>query len=241
MALPGFAGHDVVGALGVVYIEHVRNERAHVDAPTGEQSDKCVHIPVLGPPDVPVRIVVPALLVAGVVPPGSVRAGNPELELLLVKMGLARDVHRNGADDDDGPFGPEDGRGEFDRVRRLCRRGDDHRVEASAAGEGPERRLESGIGPGSRGVAAGPGGQCHGSLRGVEPEHLAPVRPQNVARNLAEQAQPDDAHILAKSRVGLADALHGNRTQRGERGRIQPHSVGDLDHEVLRHGDDARV
>ena len=75
--------------------------------------------------------------------------------------------------------------------------------------------------------------------RGVHAEDHAAVGAQDLSRNLAEKAQPDDAHELAEPGVGLPDALHGNRSQRGEGGCVEPDGVGNLDDQVLRDRDNA--
>ena len=80
----------------------------------------------------------------------------------------------------------------------------------------------------------------HG-LRGVHTKDLASVRPQDLRGYLAKKSQADHAHELAKPGVGLPDALHGDRSERGKGGGVQTHCLGHFDDQVLRHGNDACV
>ena len=56
-----------------------------------------------------------------------------------------------------------------------------------------------------------------------------------------KKPQADDAHEFPEPGVGLPDALHGDRSERGKCRGVQPDCFGHFDDQVLRHGNDASM
>ena len=75
----------------------------------------------------------------------------------------------------------------------------------------------------------------------IEPDHPAPVRPQQLHRDLANQSEPDDRHALAERRRGAADPLERDGPDRGERRRPGLHSGRRSRNEVGGHRHDLCV
>ena len=136
MMLRRLPGDDVVGPLCLLDFKDMRDQRLHIHASVLQQSDERRHVPVLGPADVAVRVIVTCLLVGRVVAARPIGAGDLELELLLVEVRFARNVHGHRAHDDDHTLLPQDCDGQLHRIRRLSGGRDDDRVEPMPSREG---------------------------------------------------------------------------------------------------------
>src|SRR5207253_1427458 len=90
------------------------------------------------------RQVPAALLVVDVVPAGPVRAGEAQLELLLVEQGAAG-LDRHVPDDDDSPAVARELRRELNGVRRGRGSADEHGVEAELPRGLSNARRERGV------------------------------------------------------------------------------------------------
>ncbi len=95
-----FRGEHGVRLRRVLDREPVRRELGRVDSPGSDQIDERLEVALLGPADVAGRKISTALLVVAVVASGAVRAGQPELDLLLVECRALRH-DRDVADDDE--------------------------------------------------------------------------------------------------------------------------------------------
>ena len=98
---------ELVGIERVREVKPMRRERIDVELALGHEREDGLHVALLRPPHVVVRVVDPALLVRRVVAPRAVRHRDLDLQLLVV-VGIARDVHPHGAHDDDLPLAPGD-------------------------------------------------------------------------------------------------------------------------------------
>ena len=75
----------------------------------------------------------------------------------------------------------------------------------------------------------------------VEREHLRARGLQQPARDLADEAAPDDPDALAHADVREADPVEGDRGDRGHRGDVEPHLGGHDGAQVDGHADDLGV
>ena len=69
----------------------------------------------------------------------------------------------------------------------------------------------------------------------VDADDRAAGRPQQHARDLADEAEADDRHALAEAHVGLPNAVHRDRSDGCERALLEAQRVGQADAEVAGH------
>src|SRR5690606_24533217 len=113
---------DPIGFHRIIEGEAVRSERAYIQPATSHLIQHGLHIALLGPADVIVRVVDPPLLIGWVVPAGAVRHADQYFELFLV-VGVSRDIHPHGANGDYFALPARDLPGQlYRRVAVGCRR-----------------------------------------------------------------------------------------------------------------------
>ena len=139
---------ELVRASRLLDPEPVGHEREGIDLALGDELQEALEVARLGPADVGDRVVEALLLEGGVVASRTVRAGDGQLELLLVGD-LARQAERHETDGGDttalaAHAGRRDHRG-------VGRRGGGHddAIHADAVGPGERRRHLLVGGPGS--------------------------------------------------------------------------------------------
>src|SRR5690606_3084147 len=83
---------DPIGFHRIIEGKAVPGERAYIQPATSHLIQHGLHIALLGPADVIVRVVDPPLLIGWVVPAGAVRHPDQYFDLLFV-VGVSRNVH----------------------------------------------------------------------------------------------------------------------------------------------------
>ena len=180
------------------------------------------------------------LLVVAVVAAGAVRAGHPELELLLVE-GRPVDVDPRLPHDDDAAAVARQADGELERVGGGGRGAQEHCVEAEPARDGVDARLER------RRRRAGsrsrrPGGRARPRRRRGRCRPRGTPRRRGAAPRAARRARARSRRPSSPSRdLGLADAVQRDRADGRVRGVLERDAVGDRRDEVPRHGEDLGV
>ncbi len=183
---------------GVVEVGDVGDQRLHVDAAAGEEIEEARQIAALGPAHVADRVVPPLQLVLRVVTAGSVTAGEPDVELLLV-VRVPGQVQTALADVDDPAAVPAEPGGQLDGLVVGAAGGQIHLVHAVTAGEFGDGGLHGR----GRGIAAGRGAQPLGEFAahriGVDADDAHPGGGQQLHHQLSDQPEADDQRHLAQS------------------------------------------
>ena len=236
-------GEPVVDGRRLLDRVDARHERRDVDGTLGQQIEEAGEIAALGPAHVAGRVVDALELVAVVVASRPVGAREPDLELLVV-VRVPGQVELGLADVDDPGAIAGQPRGDLDGAVRVAARGKQHVVGAQPAGPLVEHALDLGD-PGvvRHGAGEGPGllGRAAPCLDGVEAHDLDAGRDEEPHGELADESEADHAGGLAEGGLGAADALHGDRSDGGERGVLGRDTGGHRDAEVDRHPVDLGV
>ena len=234
------ASDDRVGLLGLRQGESVRDQRLHVEPSVGQHVQHRLEVALLRPAHETDRIVLALFLVVRVVTAGAVRGRHLEGEFLLEEV-VARQLQPGHADQHDAPTLAAHQRGLVHRLAaaRGCR--DQHRIDTTTAGEsfGRLHRVFA-----SREIDhLGTERACQGELGRVQidPQHPTTVGPQQLHRDLADQAKPGNHDSLAQRRPNQADTLQSDRTDHREGRRLVAHAIGYPGAQVDRHADDLGV
>ena len=228
---------------GVRQGEDARDQRFGVDLALGDQIQEALQVAPLGPADVARRVIKPFDLVVRVVTARAVRAGEPDVQLLLV-VGVPGQVQLALADvDHGGPVASQTGR-RLDRGVGGAAGHKEHPVGPQAARRGGQVLLDGGQPVGVRsGAEEGAGllGQPAALRHHVNTDDPHPGGDQQLDDELADQAQADHASGIPELGAGLADALHGDGTDGGEGGHLGADAVGHRHAQVLRYPVDLRM
>ena len=223
------AEQDLVGAERVVEGERVRDEFGRTQCAGCDHLHDGLHVALLGPANVAVGIVNAAFLVLRIVPSGSVRAAEAEVDFLLVVL-VARQVHADESRGDDLALLAADFRGDRHRFVALRRGGDEHSVHALSARE--RHRLLSQI---LRDKLHPPALFQPLYSRGarVEADDAAAAGLGHLHGELSEQTESDDADGLAELEVALPETLQGDGRDGRDAGVREADAVRNLHDEVL--------
>jgi hypothetical protein len=129
----GFSGNQVVSALRVLDGETVCDERADPDFLFGKELEERLHVARFGPAHVADGVVAAFLFVGAVVPAGTVRTRDAEVEFFFV-VGFAFDLNADRANGDHNRALASDGTRQIDRIAAGSFRSDQNGIYAHALG-----------------------------------------------------------------------------------------------------------
>ena len=209
-------------------------QRRRVEAPVGDQVDERLEIALLRPAHVLHRQIGAVLLVVGRVATRAVRSREAELKLLVVHLAAVR-LHRDLADDHDPPSRTEHPAREVDGVSGSRRGADDHRIQATFARPGHDDSLEPSLAA-QECRCPRRSAEFHRILVGVDSDDPASGGGEDPKCELADQPQPDDAHVLTEASIGPVHRMQRDRSDGGIGGDIEVDVIGDTGDEVPRNG-----
>ena len=111
--------------------EAVGNQWLDIESTVGHHVQHCFKIPLCGPADVRIGVVMPTLFVCRVVSAGPVRAGNLEAQFFLVEV-VAGEFETSNADKNDAAAFAAHMRSLMDRLIALRGGGDDYTIDSPA-------------------------------------------------------------------------------------------------------------
>ena len=184
----------LIGNFGLFDRIAIRDELRHLHGALFEQMEKRLDVPLLGPSDIPERIIASLLFIRTVVSARSVGHRQAELQLFLV-IGFARQRHTDRTDDHDPPLLSSDLTGRLHRFVRLGTGGNDDTVDALSLAEGlgcfdQLCRIRHNI------RAQFCGKFTSGAVE-VGTQHPASGGLEQLHRQLSEQSQPDHSDPVA--------------------------------------------
>ena len=231
------AFHQGVCFFGLANGEAMGHEFLRRHAAFGDETEKGLHVALLGPAHVGQRIILSGLLVIGIATSGSVGHGQFQFQFALVER-LSINRHADEAHDDDAPFHAADFRGRVDGLARFggCRH--DHRVGAITAGEARDH-LRQRLGHGH--VGAEIARERDALAVGVKADDLASVGLQNLNCQQANQAKSHHNDAFAERGRRQSHALQRDGAQRDEARVLVVDFARDRNGEVARHGVEFRV
>ncbi len=221
--------------LGALDRVHSRDQRLGIDRTGAEQPDELLEVALLGPADIPERVVDPALLIAGVVAPRPVGARVPQIDLAVQEV-LRVDVELDIADQYHTALSPGDFHGRVDDVRRV-RAGADHRsVYAVLPGEIEYASLPLGVGR-VRGHGGGrSGGQLVRLGVDVDTDNDASGCLRDAGGKLPDEAEAVDRHRLTELQVSAPQGLDSDAADRDKSGVPKVDAARDRNHVADKRG-----
>src|SRR4030065_720268 len=83
--------------------------------------------------------------------------------------------------------------------------------------------------------------QCYAGSLEIRTDYAAPVYPQTLRRELAQDPEPNDCESLAKRRPGASDSLQGDSAEGHRACRLETQSGRDGNGEIPRNAEDFRM
>src|SRR6185295_17457983 len=218
----------------------MRHQRGDGEHACRKQIQHGFEVASLGPAHETDRIVLPEFLVRRIVAAGPVGTRDLEGQLFRVELGSieleARDTHEN-----DASARATHARCVGHWLIALRCGGDQYAIDAAPAREA-RRALEWILAASEIDRARA---ELTGERRfcriGIDPEHRATVRSQDLHRHQSDEPEAGDHETLTQTWRSETDALHRDGAEHGECGRIVRHRVWYVYTEIARHSDDLRV